>query len=585
MKTKFLRVFSSSILVAFLVAAIPLGSVYAQLGVSSIQPSSIVSGTATVITVQGTDFVDGASVVLLDGYGALATSFQNETVLTAVVPADVPAGTYNVTVSTGTETITVSGGLTIVPPTPVPPTSTPTSTPEPAPFNRPQFVVRSTKVNGTIQTSGNITLKVVIENVGQATAYSAQAAYTSADLVPTKNGGVIALGNVPFDDEKDVSQTFYVSAQTYGLGVIVADLTVTYYDASGSSFVDKFTLSIPVGGGTYSGVAAATATPTGVKSSQLVIQSYSTDVDPLQPGAQFALKLNAVNVGNAKAQRITMIVGGGSGGSSGGTPQPDGVSGGSGDFANFAPVGASNVQSLGDLGPLETIDVNQNLIVNVNTAPGAYPVKITFSYLNDKNEVVNDEQVITLLVYSLPNVDVSFYRPPDPFFVGQPGALPIQVVNLGKRSAVLGTMKLSASNGSIENGTSLIGSLEAGGYFTLDSFFTPEQVGPQSLDVVIEYTDDFNQSRTITKKLEIEVMEEFVEEPLPDDGSGGGGGGDFVPYAEEETTLHKVFRFIKGLFGLDSSWPVWQSPGGGGGGGGGDVENAVPVKSGGGGKG
>jgi hypothetical protein len=131
---------------------------------------------------------------------------------------------------------------------------------------------------------------------------------------------------------------------------------------------------------------------------------------------------------------------------------PGGVSGGSGDFANFAPVGASNVQSLGDLKAGEQVQAVQSLIVNVSTNPGAYPMRITFSYLNDKNEVVNDEQVITLLVYSLPNVDVSFYRPLDPFFAGQPGALPIQVVNIGKRSAVFGNIKVESRGESSRTG-------------------------------------------------------------------------------------------------------------------------------------
>jgi len=274
-------------------------------------------------------------------------------------------------------------------------------------------------------------------------------------------------------------------------------------------------------------------------------------------------------VGNVKAQRITMIVGGGSSGGGGGTPQPGGVSGGSGDFANFAPVGASNVQSLGDLGAGDETQADQNLIVNVNTSPGAYPMKITFSYINDQGEVINDEQVITLLVYSLPAVDVSFYRPPDPFFVGQPGPLPIQVVNTGKRLAVLGNIKVSAKTGQIDSGTSLIGSLDAGGYFTLDSIYTPEQSGAQSLDVVIEYVDDFNQSRTITKQLEIEVQEAFIE-PTLDPSMEGGGGGEAI--IEEESILHKIFRFVKGLFGLDSAWPVWQAPGGGG-----DFQESAPV--------
>src|SRR5829696_1649240 len=102
-------------------------------------------------------------------------------------------------------------------------------------------------------------------------------------------------------------------------------------------------------------------------SSQLVITSYAVSIDPLQPGEQFTLTATVQNVGNVRAQNITMIVGGGSSGTSGGeTPQPGGVSGGSGEFTNFAPVGASNVQSLGDLAAGDMIQAKQNLIVNVS---------------------------------------------------------------------------------------------------------------------------------------------------------------------------------------------------------------------------
>jgi len=332
-------------------------------------------------------------------------------------------------------------------------------------------------------------------------------------------------------------------------------MNLTYNDASGTAYTEKFTLNIEsIGGGS---VAAATATPTGVKSSQLVITSYATSVDPLQPGEQFTLTMTVENKGNIGAQRVTMIVGGGSSsGSSNGTPQPGGVSGGSGEFTNFAPVGASNVQTLGDLPERGAVQAKQDLIVNVSTNPGAYPMKVTFSYLNDKGEVINDEQVITLLVFSLPTVDISFYRPPDPFIVGQPGALPIQVVNLGKRLAVLGTLKVNSASGTIENGTSLVGSLDAGGYFTLDAMVIPEKSGSLALDITIDYTDDFNQARTIQRTLQIDVVEGF-EEPVVDPGAGG----EVFPTPVEETLLQKAWRFILGLFGLDSAPPSNNDPG------------------------
>jgi hypothetical protein len=411
-----------------------------------------------------------------------------------------------------------------------------------------------------VQYGQDFKLTVKLRNEGGAHAYNVQATFTSTDYLPMKNGGVEIVGDLVANNSTSIEQPMVVGNLTYGF--VSVDMTLSYNDASGAAYSEKFTLNIESIGGSGSG-SYATATPTGVKSSQLVITSYRADVDPLQPGEQFSLAMTVENTGNVGAQRVTMIVGGGSsGGNNNGTPEPGGggVSGGGGEFTNFAPVGASNVQTLGDVPAGGAVRATQNLIVNVSTNPGAYPMKVTFSYLNPKGEVINDEQVITLLVYSLPKVDISFYRPPDPFFVGQPGALPIQVVNLGKRSSVLGTMKVETTGGTIENGTSLVGSLDAGGYFTLDAMVTPEQSGTLTLDITIDYTDDFNQPRTVTHKLEIEVMEGF-EEPTREPGmEGGGGGGEEIPMPEE-TALQKVWRFILGLFGLDSAPPSNNDPG------------------------
>ncbi|MDL1912383.1 hypothetical protein FBQ81_17100 [Chloroflexi bacterium CFX6] len=92
MKNKLLRITSFALLMALMAAVVP-HPVHAQVSITSIQPSSVQFGVSVTITVQGTDFVSGSSVVILDGYGALATTFQNATVLTAVVPANVPVET------------------------------------------------------------------------------------------------------------------------------------------------------------------------------------------------------------------------------------------------------------------------------------------------------------------------------------------------------------------------------------------------------------------------------------------------------------------------------------------------------------
>jgi hypothetical protein len=421
---------------------------------------------------------------------------------------------------------------------------------------RPQIAVQNYRTKPeNVQYGQEFALIVKLRNEGEAPAFNVQATFTSSSFLPLKNGGVNIVGDLGASNSIDIDQT--MTASSYVYGIVSVDMTLAYSDANGTAYTEKFTLNIRASGGT--GAAVASATPTGVKSSQLVITSYASSVDPLQPGEQFKLTMTVQNTGNVRAQRVTMIVGGGSSsGSSDGTPQPGGVSGGSGEFTNFAPVGASNVQTLGDLPEAGMVQVSQDLIVNVSTSPGAYPMKVTFSYLNDKGEAINDEQVITLLVYSLPSVDISFYRPPDPFFVGQPGMLPIQVVNLGKRTAVLGTMKIESENGTIENGTSLVGSLDAGGYFTLDAMVFPEQPGPMTLNVTIDYTDDFNQARTITHQMQIEVME-AMEEPILEPGMEGGG--EVMPAPTEENTFQKIWRFVLGILGLDSAPPSNNDPG------------------------
>lgn len=547
------------LILALMMASVPFSMVGAD--VTSVQPANITNDVATIITVKGDGF-DASSKVLLDGVELPGTVFINNTELQVTVPAGVAVGEHIITVTStgGSAILTVSA---------------------PPPFTRPQIYVKSSWTNVKQVTTGQeFKFAVDFENAGNMPAYNAQAVFSSPDLIPLNTGGVIVLKN-PLDPGSNFAddQRFIPAGPLYGKTFILVDVTVTYYDDKGTPYSDKFTLTIPVGsggGGGGSGVVA-TATPTGVRSGQLIISSYSTSVDPLQPGSEFKLIMTVQNMGNDKAQRVTMIVGGGSSGSGeDGTPQPGGVSGGSGEFSNFAPLGSSNIQSLGDLPASTGVQASQDLIVNVSTNPGAYPMKVTFSYLNGKGEVVNDEQVITLLVFSLPNVEISFYRPLDMFFAGQPAQLPLQIVNLGKRTAVLGNMTVTSGGGMVENGTALVGSLDAGGYYTLDPMFYPDAAGTVQLNVLIEYTDDFNRARTIEKTLEVNVEEGFFE-PTPEPGMEGGGG-DFFP--TEETFLQKVWRFILGLFGLDSAPPASSpemegppliepgipAPGGGGGG-------------------
>lgn len=431
---------------------------------------------------------------------------------------------------------------------------------------RPQIALRHYWSNEGPLTYGldfNLVLK--LKNDSSATAMRVQVSFSSTDISPRKTGGVIVVGNLNGFAATTISQPMTVIGYLIGRKNATAEMNMVYYDTEGIAYTEKFTLLIPAGENT---VRYKSPTPTPFKHSQLVITDYSTSQENLQPGMAFTLNMTVKNVGNIAARSATMIVGGGSTVSGGsGTPGPGGgVSGAGGEFTNFAPVGTSNVQSLGDLAVGGTLEASQKLIVNVSTNPGAYPMKVTFSYVDEAGNVVNDEQVITLLVYSLPTVDVSFYQPVTGLMSGQPNLLPLQVVNLGKRAAVLGSLTVETTGGTLENNSGLVGSLEPGGYFTIDTMVYPESAGPLEVNVTINYTDDFNNARTITKTLKLDVMEGAppIDGPTDPNMPGGGGegmgpvdgGGEGMPTPPaEESWLDQAWRFVLGLFGLDSGTP------------------------------
>ena len=466
------------------------------------------------------------------------------------------------------------------------PTATPepTSTPEPSMtpevFARPLVVITNYTGSSKKITAGKtVHVSLTFLNQGTSDASNVVVSFTSGDLVARGTGGVQAIPVLRTGESTTISQDLTAASTVDGKGVAYITANITYTDGSGNSYSSDATLAFTTSGTatSVSDGSYATSTPTSSKRPQLVISGYQTDVNPLQPGTTFNLALDIRNAGSTTAKNITMVMGGGgtSNSSDSGTPVPGGVAGASGEFTNFAPIGASNIQSLGNLSAGDKVNANQQLIVNVSTNPGTYPVKFSYLYTGDDGKQYQDDQVITLLVYRLPLVEVNFYRAVDPLTVGMPGVIPIQIVNLSRSSTILGNMTVSTSAGELTNNTMLVGTLDAGGYFPLDVTIIPSTAGVAEILVTLQYTDDFNQPRQVEFKLSVDVAEALEMSVTP----GMEGGPGMEPVAAPETFWQKVVRFVKGIFGLDSAQPTptettpMEPPLDGGGGGGGE---AVP---------
>lgn len=467
-------------------------------------------------------------------------SEPKQVVVNVPVPADATAGQNDVaTITVKDDTLSVVGQVMLTTTAKAPPSS-----------GRPIIAISSYSSSpNSIKPYQEFTLSVVFENRGSSPANNVIVAFEGTDLYPRGTGGVSTTSSLGGGSKTTFTQTFLAGGNLTWQEAAIIKATASYSDGSGQAYTETFTLTLGINAPVYS---AATATPVTQDKPQLVITGYATDVDPIQPGSIFDLKIDVTNLGKADAKGVTMVLGGGvSPGDQGGTPQVGGVSGSSGDLTNFAPMGSSNLVFIGDIKQGETISTSGTFVTNVTTQPGVYTLKVSYLYNDAKGNRIVDDQVITLLVYSLPQVEISFYRDAGELMVGMPGTLPLQVTNLSRKTAVLGNMKVSAENASLFNDVLLVGALEPGGYYTLDTEITPMQEGPLELVVTINYTDDFNQPRSVTQLLTINVM------PEPEMPGGLEGEGGVVepgePVVEQPQTFWNViWRFVKGIFGLGS---------------------------------
>ncbi|MBN2046392.1 MAG: hypothetical protein JW750_01015 [Anaerolineaceae bacterium] len=455
-------------------------------------------------------------------------------------------------------------------PTETPVTPEPTETPEPTattaptatleptatatlgPTDRPLVVISSYSSGDGVVTPGyEFTLSLRIKNKGAARAQNMIVTFQSGDFMPMETGGVQAITSLGVGDTKEISQPMRANFGLWGYDAGSLQVSISYSDPLGTAYTESFTVSIPLKVPSTSG-ASATATPTTQPSAQLVVESYASDVDPLQPGSIFNLNIQLRNLGTVDARNVSMVLGGGvnldNDPQNGGSSNPGGLSGGGADLTNFAPLGRSNVVFLDTVASNGSASAAVNLVVNVSTTPGAYPFKISFVYDDPDGERVVDDQVITLLVYSLPKLQFSFYRDPGMLFTNQMNSLPLQLTNLGKTTAVLGNMTVTTTMGDLTENTIMVGALEPGGYYTMDSFFFPFMAGEVPLTLSVTYTDDFNQPRTVEGELIVMVEEQPVMEPMPDQMYPEGQ----PEMNQPETFLQKVWRFIKGLLGLGS---------------------------------
>ena len=382
---------------------------------------------------------------------------------------------------------------------------------------------------------GEFSIRSVFQNLGQQEAYNIVITYSSNDLTPIQNGGVAIIGSMDLSEK--VSKTMYFAvADDIDYSPATINVDVDYKNSKGVSYSQSFTISISIAGyGPYH-----SATPEGRP--QIVVSNYVSSVDPLVPGSLFELDMSLQNRGLLTANNVDMTIGSTSSDST---------------DDSFLPVGSSNIQVIGDVAVQQTVKVKQSFVVNSDLEPGVYPLNLTFTYSDEDGNDFTDNQIITLLVFLVPSIQINFYEIPDTYNVGEQGTLPIQVVNLSGDDILLGDILVEVDNAELSNYTTFVGTLESGGTFTMDTDITPNEAGEFPVTVTLNYQDNFKEAETITETLTITVAGQ---------GFGGPGQGQMQGTLTAQDGIQQpggtqsgdsfwniVLRFIRGMIGFDSS--------------------------------
>ena len=421
------------------------------------------------------------------------------------------------------------------------PTQAPTDTPNSA-GSRPQIVVTGYEISESpVQAGSDFDLVVRFRNNGPQTAQGVTFVFAGDNFYLRETGGVWSVPSLAPGENFSIRQPLTASWSLAGYTMGATTLTATYTGEDGTAYNDTFSISVPI----YFDADWGKPTPTPVlgENPQVVVRSYDTDITPLKPGDTFTLELELANLGSRLAKGVLMGLAGSATAGQGATSSGTTV-----NNVPFAVLDSSNLIHVGDLMPGETRQFTQRLIVDVYADAGVYTLPLSFQYTDENGEAHVDDQGITLVVDSQPQLKISFYENPGNLQVGLAGLLPIQVTNMGYQTALLGDLRLTSTQGTLLDDLAFIGPLESGGSFALDAEIIPAGPGDLEVQVAVDYNDAFGNPQQIVVTLQLTAVGEIAMPTTAEDTSSGDLLGE--DDSQEETFWQKIVRFFKTLLGL-----------------------------------
>jgi hypothetical protein len=408
---------SATLVAALLLAAIAAASPLPQLALTGVEPDTLFSETGGTLSIYGSGFTT-ATIARLVGFGLLDTTYVNSTALMAVAPAGIPAGAYDLQVSEGGASVTLSSALTVVAATSTPrPTSVPTPKPTSTP-GRPILAIRNYSVEPSRVVVGReFVVTVEIYNTGSRAGENTMVAFPGGTFLPVDETGHL-LGQLHINHTAIVTQRMRVpsglSSGSYNLQV-----NLGANDYEGNHYDYPETIAVEVIG-------------VGHGRPQLVIEDAQTEPATLGPGDVFSLTLRLANRGDRTATAVLIGVA-------------------SSELA--VPAGGSNVMATDPVGINRAVTVTLPLVLGEVTQAGRLGLDVSLECSDYSGGSYADQQSVGLEVSTAladrPQLIVAGYRAmPDPLSPGDTFTLTLEVNNVGGGEAQRLMLTLGGEGGS-----------------------------------------------------------------------------------------------------------------------------------------
>jgi len=394
-----------------------------SVGISGVEPDTLSSELGGTLSIYGSGFTT-QTLARLRGYNVLATTFVNDSLIQATVPARAPAGIYDLVVSASGAFTSAAGdmaelpaALTIVAATPIP-TSPPAPTPKPAPPpGRPVLAIRNYSVEPSRVVVGReFVVTIEIYNTGSRAGENTIVTFPGGTFLPVGETGHL-LGQLHINHSAVVTQRMRAPAGmasgSYNLRV-----NLSANDWEGSHFEYPETVGVEVIG-------------VGHGRPRLVIDAARTRPAILGPGDAFSLTLELANRGNRTATGLLL-----------GVAAPD----------MAAPASGSNVVAVEPLGVNRTAVVTLSLVLGQVAEAGRLNLDVVLDYADYQGGAYSDRQSVGLEVSTAledrPQLLLESYEiAPDSLTPGEPFTLTLVLSNVGGGDAQRVTLTLGGDGG------------------------------------------------------------------------------------------------------------------------------------------